>query len=846
MPDELRLSLRITADGRGVVGEVRRTRNELDRLERATRQSTATSRQAGGVAATLADRQNRAAAAIARRETAVRRGTRADREATRRTREATRATRAAARADRDRARALRERTSAAAAGLGLPIGGLGIAGAITAGALAARAAVGTYFRAADSLVTLNSSLGLVTESEAELARVREGVIDISRGPYAGALTDTAALYSRLTLETRELGLAEAERLRLIETIRQSAAIGGGGPGSEAAVTQLLQGIGAGVLRGEELNSLLEQAPGLSIALIEGFQTLRDEGQISIDVTRANLRALAADGELTADRVTRALLAAADSTEKRYSQLRVTVGEQWRLLRQEIDLALAGGEGRGFSDVVQQDLAYLTELLQTQSTGRAALELLVLNPLRGVAETLNPFAAEQAAANRARARGDQIRAQQRRERFLRVGRTDPGPSPGLNIPSDAPGVRSALDQATRFDELERGAGRGRQFLALQRELLTAEEQIQAAYEDSVALIREYASEAGVSAAALIASAAAKRDEALATVEARKAAEAEAQARADGTIATREAEESVRRLAAENARIASGGSAAVDALEAEAQARQEIQALVDQYPGAAAPMLFALTEEHERRQSLLSDLTIEQGRRAEILGLLQRTAQFLPNVASGITATETVSLRNAESLHVWAGAISQVEGALGQLAATHPERAKKLFRTQQTLAYASAVVNTAAGVTQALAAYTPPLSFVLAGLVAAAGAIQVAAIQSTPPPQAFRYGGIIDRRTEFEFGGGRRGLAGEAGPEAILPLRRGPGGALGVQAVGAGDRTVVIHLGGVQVSPPAGTSDPTAFGREAGHELSRVLRPVVREVLLEEQRPGGSLNRSDRVV
>ena len=145
--------------------------------------------------------------------------------------------------------------------------------------------------------------------------------------------------------------------------------------------------------------------------------------------------------------------------------------------------------------------------------------------------------------------------------------------------------------------------------------------------------------------------------------------------------------------------------------------------------------------------------------------------------------------------------------------------------------------AAAPAAAKAAFAAALKY---GAIAVAG--QTAAAGATA--SKFQYGGIIDRRVQFGFGGGQRGLAGEAGPEAILPLRRGPGGRLGVESTG-GSRIVVIHLGGVQVMAPEGTDDPAAFGRAAAQGLVRELRPVLRELLIDEQRPGGALNRSDQV-
>lgn len=103
-------------------------------------------------------------------------------------------------------------------------------------------------------------------------------------------------------------------------------------------------------------------------------------------------------------------------------------------------------------------------------------------------------------------------------------------------------------------------------------------------------------------------------------------------------------------------------------------------------------------------------------------------------------------------------------------------------------------------------------------------------------AFANGGIVDSPTFFKFANGgsfQTGLMGEAGPEAIMPLKRGPNGKLGVIAQGGGgDVNVSITVNEGQRSEQ-GTGD----GR--GRELARAIEAKVVEVISNQKRPGGLL-------
>jgi lambda family phage tail tape measure protein len=102
----------------------------------------------------------------------------------------------------------------------------------------------------------------------------------------------------------------------------------------------------------------------------------------------------------------------------------------------------------------------------------------------------------------------------------------------------------------------------------------------------------------------------------------------------------------------------------------------------------------------------------------------------------------------------------------------------------------------------------------------------------PGGVFAKGGIVDSPTLFKFangGAGRLGLMGEAGPEAIMPLRRGPDGKLGVAGGGGTNITVNVDAKGTSVSGDEGR----------GNQLARVVAQAVQAELIKQKRPGGIL-------
>ena len=95
--------------------------------------------------------------------------------------------------------------------------------------------------------------------------------------------------------------------------------------------------------------------------------------------------------------------------------------------------------------------------------------------------------------------------------------------------------------------------------------------------------------------------------------------------------------------------------------------------------------------------------------------------------------------------------------------------------------------------------------------------------------FAKGGIVNSPTLFKFANGV-GLMGEAGPEAIMPLRRGPGGRLGVESSGGGTNVVVnVDASGSSVEGDA----------QSARQLGSAISVAVQQELVRQRRPGGLL-------
>jgi tape measure domain-containing protein len=169
--------------------------------------------------------------------------------------------------------------------------------------------------AADSYKQLEARIKLVTGEGDALQAAFAGVREIALRTNT-SLENTGVLFSRIAQAGKEIGVSQADALALTETINQAVQLSGtSSESSNAAITQLIQGLQSGVLRGEEFNSVMEQAPRLALALASGLGT-----------TTGELRKLANQGALTSDVVIKALQGQSAVLQAEFGSLPATVGK----------------------------------------------------------------------------------------------------------------------------------------------------------------------------------------------------------------------------------------------------------------------------------------------------------------------------------------------------------------------------------------------------------------------------------------------------------------------------------------------------------------------------------------
>lgn len=168
---------------------------------------------------------------------------------------------------------------------------------------------------ADAWTELNNKVSNSVRTGETQAEVMQRIFDVSQATQS-SLNGTATLYARLERGTRTYNTSAEDLTRLTTIINQGFAVSGAtAQEAENAIIQLSQGIASGVLRGEEFNSVSEQGSRLMIALAD-----------SMGVSIGQLRAMAAQGQLTTDVVVKGLLSQGDVIGKEFANTTVSIAK----------------------------------------------------------------------------------------------------------------------------------------------------------------------------------------------------------------------------------------------------------------------------------------------------------------------------------------------------------------------------------------------------------------------------------------------------------------------------------------------------------------------------------------
>lgn len=153
------------------------------------------------------------------------------------------------------------------------------------------------------------------------------------------LESTASLASRILISGATKG-SGAEAIDLAETLNKASFLGGSSSAeSQRALLQLSQALASGVLQGDELRAIREQAPGLTDTLAKGLSSLAERGALPekfIGTTVGDLKALGSEGELTAERVIAAFKEMGDyvdstfeNSPKQFGQAMTGISNIWK-------------------------------------------------------------------------------------------------------------------------------------------------------------------------------------------------------------------------------------------------------------------------------------------------------------------------------------------------------------------------------------------------------------------------------------------------------------------------------------------------------------------------------------
>ncbi|HFG4558185.1 TPA: tape measure protein [Acinetobacter baumannii] len=227
-----------------------------------------------------------------------------------------------------------------------------------AGYMAGLVTINAAINNMDTYTGLQNRLKLVTNNQAELNKATEDTFQIAQKTYS-AWDSVLQVYQRFSDNAKTLNLTMDDTARLTETVSKAVAISGASAeAADAALVQFGQALASGTLRGEELNSVMEQTPALAKAIAQGM-----------GITVGQLRSVAAEGKITSKEIVKALKNAQDDVDALFAKTDITIGQSLTLLNNEITKFVGeAGKGSGAAQVLAGSVQTLASNLDLIADG----------------------------------------------------------------------------------------------------------------------------------------------------------------------------------------------------------------------------------------------------------------------------------------------------------------------------------------------------------------------------------------------------------------------------------------------------------------------------------------------
>ncbi|MFV5339014.1 tape measure protein [Acinetobacter baumannii] len=225
---------------------------------------------------------------------------------------------------------------------------LSVATRALAGHMAGLVTVGAAISKMDTYTGLQNRLKLVTNNQSELNKATEDTFRIAQKTYS-AWDSVLQVYQRFSDNAKTLNLTMDDTARLTETVSKAVAISGASAqAADAALVQFGQALASGTLRGEELNSVMEQTPALAKAIAQGM-----------GITVGELRSIAAEGKITSQEIVKALRNVEKDVDTLFAKTDITIGQSLTLLNNEITKFVGeSGKGSGAAQVLAGNIQTL--------------------------------------------------------------------------------------------------------------------------------------------------------------------------------------------------------------------------------------------------------------------------------------------------------------------------------------------------------------------------------------------------------------------------------------------------------------------------------------------------------